>query len=300
MSLPPLNGLLALEAVMRLGSVSRAAEELNVSQPAISQRLRALDRHFGRRLIERTSTGFTSDPEVEVFAARLRSSLDEMRAASTTFQAHSRQVENRLTIALLATFAQRWLIPRLLSFQQQYPHVDVHLMTTSFPADLDRPDADVSIRCGSGNWPGCKSEFLAANRIFPVASPDYLASVPLNKVTDLRQATCIRVEAAPRDQDWPDWLHSAGGEAVSPKAWQDYSNSTHAMEAATAGLGVAMAHSPFVADSVSSGRLVKLFAHDCDDKDGDYYLVYKATTDVPRRIRQFCDWFIDSPAKSLS
>jgi LysR family transcriptional regulator, glycine cleavage system transcriptional activator len=282
---------------MRLDSVSRAADELSVSQPAISQRLRTLDRYFGRSLIERTSTGFTSEPDVEVFAARLRSSFDELRAASATFQADSRQAENRITIALLATFAQRWLIPRLLGFQQQYPHFDVHLMTTSSPADLDRPDADVSIRCGSGQWPGCKSEFLAPNRIFPVASPGYLRGLSIKKVADLRKATCIRVDAPPRDRDWSRWLSIAGGEAISPKAWQNYSNSTHAMEAATAGLGVAMAHSPFVTDSLSSGRLVKLFDHECDDTDGDYYLVYKATADVPRRIRQFCDWLTDSRVK---
>ena len=94
MSLPPFNGLLALEAVMRLGSVSRAAAELHVSQPAISQRLRALERHFGRRLIQRTSTGFTTDPEVEVFAARLRGSLDEVRAATASFETQSRQLSD--------------------------------------------------------------------------------------------------------------------------------------------------------------------------------------------------------------
>jgi LysR family glycine cleavage system transcriptional activator len=294
MSLPPLNGLLALEAVIRLGSVSRAAEELSVSQPAISQRLRALERHFGRKLIERTSTGFSAEPEVEVFAARLRSSLDEIRTASASFQAHSRQIENRLTVALLATFAQRWLIPRLLGFQQRFPHVDVQLIATSSPADLGRPDADVSIRCGSGNWPGHSSEFLAANRIFPVASPDYLQRVSLKRVVDLRKGTSIRVEAPPRDNDWLRWLDSADVNDLSPKAWQNYSNSTHAMEAATAGLGVAMAHSPFVTDNIASGRLAKLFAHDCDDTDGDYYIVCKTTADTPRRILQFRDWLIES------
>ena len=297
MALPPLNALLALEAVMRLGSVSRAAVELRVSQPAISQRLRALDRHFGRKLIKRTSSGFTSEPDVEVFAARLRSGIDELRSASAAFEGHSRKAENRLTVALLATFAQRWLIPRLLGFQQQYPHFDVQLMTTSLPGDLERRDADVSIRCGSGQWPGCKSEFLTSNRIFPVASPGYLGGRPIDEIADLREATCIRVDASPRDNDWPRWLGGVGDKAVAPRAWQSYSNSTHAMEAATAGLGVAMAHSPFVTDSLLSGRLVKLFAYECDDTDGDYYLVYKATTDVPRRIRQFCDWLIDNSAK---
>ena len=279
---------------MRLGSVSRAAEELHVSQPAISQRLRALERHFGRKLIERTSTGFTAEPEVEVFAARLRGSLDEIRLAATSFQAQSRIAENRLTVVLLATFAQRWLIPRLLGFQQRFPNIDVQLIATSSVADLNRPDADVSIRCGSGAWPGYNCEFLAANRIFPVASPSYLRRVPLETIADLRKATCIRVEAPPRNNDWFCWLDSAGIADLSPKSWQSYSNSTHAMEAATAGLGVAMAHSPFVADSVASGRLVRLFDHDWRDSDGDYYVVYKDLKDTPRRILQFRDWLVES------
>ncbi len=294
MSLPPLNGLLALEAVMRLGSVSRAADELNVSQPAISQRLRVLERYFGRKLIERTSKGFKIEPEVEVFAARLRGSLDDIRSAAQAFEAHSRRIENCLTVVLLATFAQRWLIPRLLSFQQRFPHIDVQLITTSSVADLNRSDADVAIRCGPGHLSGRKSVFLMANRIFPVASPSYLERVQLKKVSHLRKATCIRVDAPPRNNDWLHWLDSVGSKELAPKAWQNYSNSTRAVEAATAGLGVAMAHSPFVTDSISSGRLVRPFTHELDKRWADYYIVYKAFKDTPRRILLFRDWLIEN------
>ena len=291
MTLPPLNGLLALEATARLKSVSLAARELGISQPAISQRLRALERHFGRKLIERTPTGFRMDAEVEAFAARLRTAVQDLGDASTAFRAHSQQAANRLTIALLATFAQRWLIPRLADFQQRHPELDVRLMTTSTPSDLERGDVDVSIRCGTGAWMGFTSELLLANRIFPVASPRYLAALPLRAPQDLARATCIRVDAAPRDADWPRWLGAAAVPDLVPKSWQDYANSTHAMEAATAGLGIAMAHAPFAADSLAAGRLVKPFATECDDTDGDYYVVHRSA-DVPRRVRQFRDWLL--------
>lgn len=261
-----------------------------MSQPAISQRLRALEHHFGRKLINRTSTGFSTMPDVEVFAARLSVSLEDIRQASAAFRTDSRKRENRLTIAVLSTFAQRWLIPRLVGFQQANPEIDVHLLTTSLPADLERPDADISIRCGSGRWPGCVSQFLVSNQIFPVANPDYVERCKLRKPSDLQRAACIRVDASPRDADWLRWLEAAGVADASPRSWQSYATSTHAVEAATAGLGVAMAHSPFVSDSLASGRLIKPFDTECDDIDGDYFLVYRSTQNVARRVRLFRDW----------
>lgn len=293
MPLPPLKSLLALEAAARHGSVSRAAAELGVSQPAVSQQLRTIERFFGRRMIARTPTGFTLDPEVELFAARLRPAFAEIRAAAAEFAARSRASEKRLTVALLATFAQRWLIPRLAGFQQGHPEIDLRLMTTSLPADLARADVDLSIRCGDGSWPGHRSELLMANRIFPVASPAFLESCPLRRPTDLGAAVLIRVEAPPRDQDWPCWLDAAGAGGLAPKSWQGYANSTHALEAATAGLGVAMAHTPFVTDSLASGRLVKPFAQEHPDAEGDYYLVSPKQAEVPRRIALFRRWVLD-------
>ena len=296
MSLPPLKGLLALEAVVRHGSVSRAAVELGVSQPAVSQQLRSLERFFGRPMIERSPTGFTLDPEVELFAARLRPAVAEIRAAAAAFDSRSREAAQRLTVALLATFAQRWLIPRLADFQQRHPEIDLRLMTTSLPADLERPDVDLSIRCGRRARPDLRSELLLANRLFPVASPAVLAACPLHRVTDLRDAVLIRVEAPPRDQDWPRWLAAAGAGGLAPKSWQTYANSSHALEAATAGLGVAMAHTPFVADSLASGRLVAPFDRELPDAEGDYFLVSPKREDVPRRIALFRRWLLDQRA----
>jgi len=297
MSLPPLNGLLALEAVIRNGSVSRAAEELRVSQPAISQRLRVLESFFGRHLIERTPNGFRVEPDVEVYAARLQRAIHDMQSASDMFRAQSRRTANRLTVALLATFAQRWLIPRLIGFQQRHPEIDVQLMTTSKPADLLREDVDISIRCGCAELDSFDCRFLVANRIFPVASPAFLEAHPMRCPNDLRAAVLIQVDAPPRVDDWRRWMKVLGHGSIEPKAWQTYANSTHALEAATAGLGIAMAHTPFVIDSIASGRLVRPFSEECSDADGDYYLVYRGQREIPRRIRKFADWLCEDAAE---
>jgi LysR family glycine cleavage system transcriptional activator len=166
-------------------------------------------------------------------------------------------------------------------------------MTTSEPRDLEWRDADVSIRCGSGHRQGCEGHFLVSNRILPVASPKCLEQFDLKTVADIRDAICIRVDAAPRQEDWARWLNSAGASDVTPRTWQSYANSTHALEAATAGLGIAMSHSPFVSDSLASGRLVRPFPLECDDADGDYYLVHGISPHPPPRIWRFRQWLLD-------
>jgi LysR family glycine cleavage system transcriptional activator len=296
MPLPPLRSLIVLEAVARLGGVGRAASELGVSQPAISQQLRIIENYFGRRMIERTAGGLSVDGDVEVFAARLQRAFNEVREASTAFQEQTDGAANKLTISLLATFAQRWLIPRLIGFQNAHPKVDVRLMTTSAPTDLNRDDVDLSVRCGEGPWPGHDSQFLVNNRIFPVASPTYLENNRLSSARDLRNVVLIRVDTPPRDGDWALWLDAADVSGLEPRAWQTYATSTQALEAATAGLGVAMGHTPFVIDSLSSGHLIKPFEFELPDEDGDYFLVFKRNRDQPRRIRLFRNWLLNDDA----
>ena len=294
MTLPPLRSLIALESVIRLGGVGRAATELGVTQPAVSQQIRVIENYFGRRLIERTTAGLSVDPDVELYAARLQRAFAEVRDATDTFQEQASKAANRLTLSLLATFAQRWLIPRLIGFQKTHADIDVRLLTTSSPTDLNRQDVDLSVRCGDGSWPEHDSQFLVENRIFPIASPAFLDSNKVQKIEDLRKAVLIRVDAPPRDGDWTLWLDAVGATNLEPRMWQTYATSTQAIEAATAGLGIAMGHTPFVIDSLKSGRLIKPFEFEQSDDDGDYYLVFKRRRDEPRRIKLFREWLLNS------
>lgn len=298
MPLPPLRSLLAFEAIVRHGSVSRAAAELGVSQPAVSQQLRVIERHFGRRMLERTGAGLRMEADVELYAAKLRSAIESIRSASQTLHERSAEIDKQLTVSVLATFAQCWLIPRLAGFQQRFPDIDVRLLTTSRPIDLIRDDVDLSIRCGNGEWLHHSSQFLVANRVFPVASAAYLQNRPIRSVDDLRSAVLIRVDAPPRNRDWSIWLTAAQADALRPRAWQTYSTSTQALEAATAGMGIAMAHTPFVIDSLNSGRLISPFTQACPDADGDYYLVSREQRDIATRVHLFQDWFASSSGQT--
>jgi LysR family glycine cleavage system transcriptional activator len=284
-----LRSLRAFEAVVRNRSITRAAAELGVSQPAISQRLRQLEEIAGRPLVRRTPQGLQVDGEAEAAAARIRQALDALAAAADALRAPP--PEGALTVSLLATFAQRWLIPRLSRFQERWPEIEVRLLTTSRPAELQRGDVDLAILSGHGRWPGYRSHFLMANRIVLVASPALLARMPIRRPSDLAAQVLIRIDTPPRDRDWPRWLAAAGVQGLAPRRWLTFSTSTQALEAAVAGLGVAVSHTPFVEDAIASGHLVRPLQLAVPDADGDYYLV-APRGEGGRAVRAFRDWLL--------
>jgi LysR family glycine cleavage system transcriptional activator len=192
--LPPLSSLRAFEAVVRHGSVTRAAAELGVTQLAISQRLRQLEAFLERPLVRRDAGGIAISADGQAYAVRLERAFAEIRAVTEAIRAGA-EGERALTISVLATFAQRWLIPRLAGFQQAHPEIEVRLLATSRIADLWREDVDLSIRPGAGVERGVRSDFLVANDLFPVASPALLERQPVRAPGDLAAQVLIRVEA---------------------------------------------------------------------------------------------------------
>jgi len=286
---PPLSRLRAFEAVARHGSVTRAAAELGISQPAVTQQLRQLEALLEVPLVRRVAGGIAVTPEGQLYAARLQRAFAEIEAATAEVKAAADQ-DRVLTVAVLATFAQRWLIPRLAGFQGAHPDVEVRLLTTSRLVDLGRDDVDLSVRSGKGRWPRCRSDFLIANQVFPVASPALIRRRGLRSPAALRHQTLIQVEAEPRRHDWQRWLEAAGLGDLAPRGWLTFSSSSHALEAALAGLGVAIGHTPFVVDGLGAGQLEAPFALKLDDDD--YYLVSARERAEIRKIRLFRDWLL--------
>jgi LysR family glycine cleavage system transcriptional activator len=289
-ALPPLASLRAFEAVARHGSVSRAAAELGVTQPAVTQQLRRLEGFLGLALVERRQGGIALTPAGRGYAARLRHAFDDLRAATGELLPETRR-GHIVTVAVLATFAQRWLIPRLVGFQDAHPEVEVRLLTTSRLAELEREDVDLSIRVGDGRWPGLRSERLMCNEAFPVASPGLLARRPLRRAEDLARHVLLRVDAAPRDADWPRWLDLAGIPGLQPVSWLTFANSAQALEAAVAGLGIAIGHTGFVADALAAGRLAAPLAEKLADL-GACYLVSRRTLREDAGSAQFRGWLL--------
>jgi LysR family glycine cleavage system transcriptional activator len=288
--LPAFSSLRAFEATARLGSVTRAAVELGVSQPAVSQQLRQLEEVLDRPLLRRVAGGITLTAAGELYAARLRRAFAELQEATEELLATGADARV-LTVSLLATFAQRWLIPRLAGFQRVHPELEVRLLTTSRLVDLTREDVDLSIRAGSGRWPGCRADFLIGNQIFPVASPALLARRAVRKPAELAGHVLLRVEAEPRDRDWQRWLAAAGVPALEPRGWLTFASSSHALEAAIAGLGIAIGHTPFVIDALASGRLVAPLALEVGG-EGDFFLVAARAKAESRKIARFRTWLL--------
>ena len=256
---PSLRSLRAFEAVVRLGSVGRAATELGVTQPAVSLQLRQLEAALGLRLLERRGGRLVIAPEGERYAERLGRAFTEIESATAELCQHDSDAV--VTVSLLATFAQRWLIPRLASFQERYPDIEIRLLATSRLADLFRDDVDITLRFGDGRWTGVVSELLMPNDMFPVASPTLLTRRPLTTVDDLAGHVLIVVETEPRDRDWRTWLAAAGAAGLRFGRSLTFATSSHALDAAVAGLGVAIGHRPFVTDDLAAGREPVRFAH---------------------------------------
>jgi LysR family glycine cleavage system transcriptional activator len=287
--LPPLPCLRAFEAVVRHRSVTRAAAELGVTQPAVSQRLRQLEAFLERPLVRRDAGGIANTEGGQAYAARLERAIAEIRAATEELRTAG-DGERALTNSVHATFAQRWLIPRLAGFLAAYPEIEIRLLATSQIADRWREDVDLSIRPGAEKGGRARSDFLIANDLFPVAGPALLERRPVREPADLAAHVLLRVEAAPRDQDWPRWLAAAGVQGLRPRRWLPFASSSHAIEAAIAGLGVAIGHTPFVVDALDAGRLVAPLA--CRIGEEGYFLVAARDKAESWKVRRFRSWLV--------
>jgi len=290
MPLPSLNALRAFETVARHKSASRAAEELGVTQPAVTQQVRQLESHLGLPLVRRDGQGLALTADGRALAARLADPFAEIADAVAETAGRQRGA-GVLTVTLLPTFAQRWLIPRLASFQAAHPEIEVRLSATARLCDLVREDVDLAIRFGNGRWPGCDSGPLMANDMFPVINHRLAVSKPLSDPADLAGHVWLQVEAEPRTGDWNTWLAAAGAAGIEPAGRLSFEMSSHALAAATAGLGIAIGHRPFVIDDLAAGRLVQPFETVVESDDA-YFLVTAKTKKRSAAVSAFADWLL--------
>ncbi len=167
--LPSLRALQALEATARLGGVTAAAAELSVTQPAVSQQLRRLEEALETTLVDREASTFRLTRAGTAYAERLARAFADIRAATEEVRPQG-DADRVVSLAVLATLAQRWLMPRLAGFQEAAPDIEVRLLTTSRLEDLERADVDLSIRMGPPDGSAVLAEPLIDNRAFPVVN----------------------------------------------------------------------------------------------------------------------------------
>jgi LysR family transcriptional regulator, glycine cleavage system transcriptional activator len=250
--LPPLNAIKAFEAAARLGSFTRAAEELNVTHGAVSRQIRLLEDWLGTKLFLRTSRNAVPTRAGADFLAEAGPALDRLATAALNLQNGAR-ARGLLHISALPTFAMRWLIPRLPEFQRQHPALELRIVTASTPAEQFRMGADV-VLTGPSRHPGWVGSQFLAETYLPLLSPGLMEENPLRAPADLAGHTLLH--AATRREMWPRWLTAAGIIDLRPARNQVFEHFYFAIQAAIEGLGVVIGPLALVGDELRAGRLV--------------------------------------------
>lgn len=266
--LPPMHTLRTFEAVSRLRGFALAADELHLTASAVSHQIRALESFYGTKLLQRNRLDVSLTPAgeqvlgvVQELLLRLSSVGESLRDKNT----------RRLSVTAPPSFVSRWLMPRLSGFLGQHPDIDFRLHATTQVLDLGAEQADFAIRYGQGSWHDTRSERFLDERVFPVASPRYVARLRKRGKAGLAGHTLLRDEFL----GWQQWCEQTGATLDGARHGAAFSDSALLLQAAEQGQGVALGRSVLVADALASGVLVPIGTKKAASP-GAYYLVARS------------------------
>lgn len=288
---PSLSALRAFEASARHRSFTRAAAELNLTQAAVSQQVKGLEKHLGLALFVRHQGRIDLTDAARAYVADVRHAIDLLsQATEELVHADSDRV---LTVNSLATFSFRFLMPRLAGFRALHPDITLRITANASLEEFNRKPYDVAVRLGRGVWPGMRVDPLFDDLVFPVCAPSLMDGPhPLSRPSDLSHHVLIRSGFSFLIADaWPTWLKAAGLDTMVPRHDLAFEYAFAALEAASQGLGVALGRLPFVVREIEGGQLVKPF--DIEVATGrSYYLVSPLEVANRPKVRAFRDWLL--------
>lgn len=288
--LPPLNGLKAFEAAARSGSFTRAGEELNVTQGAVSHQVKALEETLGLKLFQRERQRVILTEAGRDYLSVVRDALDQI--AVGTERLLRRQEGGALTVSTSPDFAAKWLVNRLSRFSEKHPAVDLRISATTHYIDFARDDVDIAIRHGGGEWPGLEAQRLYSERLFPVCSPKLVGRNRITKAADLLRFPLLRLEDA---KNWTRLFEAAGVKgAVGPGPVLN--RASMLIDAAIDGQGIALARTALAAWDLINGRLVRPINASLKVADTYWIVCPKAASNVPK-IATFRNWVLAEAAE---
>ncbi|HHL1992066.1 transcriptional regulator GcvA [Acinetobacter baumannii] len=288
-SYPSLTGLKTFEAVARHLSFTKAAYELNVTQTAVSHQIQRLENELGLLLFIRHKSGLILTAEGEAYLPGIALAFKEIRNSTKLLL---ERCDTTLTISTTVTMASKWLVPRLSSFKKAYPNIDVRIKASTDLVDFKKGEIDVAIRYGMGNWGGVRSDWLMADKIFPVCSPKLLnTNNRLKYPKDLANHTLLQLSGYTSD-DWGRWLSAADLPIeLASGSRLTFDLAMMAAQAAIDGLGVCIGRTTYVEDDLREGRLIAPFDLFLEDELG-FYLVTPNEIENCMKVRAFRDWII--------
>jgi LysR family glycine cleavage system transcriptional activator len=284
----PLNPLRAFEAAARHLSFTQAADELCVTQGAVSRSVKALEDYMGEPLFERCHNGLLLSEKSDMLAHRLTDIFDRLSAATAEFR--GQKSTSILTLRTYTSFMIGFLLPNLANFQMHHPKIKVRLISGTDSVELSRSQEDVRIRYGHGQWRGVESTLLFRDQLRPVCSPKLLdpAKRPY-PISVLKDHVLLHQEF--RHNDWPDWLARAGGEDITAKSNVTFEELSVAYQAAISGAGIVVAQCPYFLREIAEGQLFEPF-DEVLHRDLGYYLTIPHERRDASQVVAFKDWLV--------
>ena len=290
--LPSLNALKAFEAAARHQSFTKAADELSVTQGAVSHQVKGLENELGLRLFNRERQRLLITEAGRSYLEVVRDAFD--RLAVGTNRLLQLQKSGVLTVTTSPNFAGKWLVHRLGRFSEAHPEIDLRVSATPQHIDFAREDFDVAIRHGDGQWPGLHVTRLCVEELFPVCSPKFLRGRgALRSPADLKHHTLLHVTDR---RDWINWLEAAGATDVNVTRGPVFGERSMGIDAAVDGQGIALARSALAAWDLLAGRLVRPFTLGLKVPYAYWIVCPKSTADLPK-IATFRDWLVGEAAQ---
>lgn len=282
--LPSLSLLQAFEAAARTRSITAAAQELSLTQSAVSRQIRALEDQLGLELFHREKQSIRLTPGGQSYVREIREALHKISQASMNLRANPGG--GTLSLAILPTFGTRWLAPRLPEFLSANPGITINLVTRLTQFDFSTEAVDAAIHFGAPDWPGCDCAHLRGEHVVPACSPALAEQFRFARLADLRSAPLLHLTSRP--DAWEKFFERNGiaTQGVHGMLFDQFAT---AAQAAMVGLGIALLPEFLIEDEIASGRLVVPLAARMRS-DEAYYLCWPREQGQYRPLVAFRDW----------
>ena len=283
--------LMVFETAARTGSFTLAARELNVQQPAVSAAIKQLESSLGVTLFHRSHRKITlTNAGVRLFADVTRAFEQLSHSASSIRQFAS---NDHVTLSASSAFNNYWILPRLRTFQQKNPDIDLRLQTSDREPDLNVETISLAVRLGDGNWPDCESALIAKEAIYPVASPRVMAAaVDLKNIASLLHQRLIHLEEPIRERPtWQQWFREFGIQQIPAPSGLRLNDYALVLQAAMAGEGFAFGWHHIVEPLVQQGMLAARSEWTWETGRG-FYLVWSKAHELTPKAQIVRDWIL--------
>ncbi|SOY93352.1 conserved exported hypothetical protein [Cupriavidus taiwanensis] len=285
---PSMSSLLAFEASARTESFTRAAQQLSLTQSAVSRQVQTLEELLGVSLFHRIGRRVVLTDVGRMYLRELTGPLERIRSA--TMQAIAFQAGGgTLHLSVLPTFGSKWLLPRLPAFYAAHPEVLVHIHSRTY-LDLDVSGMDAAIVVGDGQWPGVVAYELLAEEMVPIISPRQAKRDKIKTIGELLRYPLLQVVTRPTA--WRDWFARHGYTGDALKLGPQFEMTSHLIQAVSAEMGIGLVPKVLIADELKAGTLAVPIKVDSEWSGNAYYLVVSTNRESYPPFALFRDWLL--------